>query len=603
MLTIGTDAGLRDIANRLDGLPLALATAGSYLFQTSMTASKYLQHHNTSWLELQRTSPQLLSYEDQTIYTTWNMSYIHIRKADMSVAKLLEFWAYFDSNDLWYDLLQAGNDDEAPDWFCHILRSELAFEAAVLKLQNHALVHRSKDSQGYSMHHCVHAWVKNVLFKTIEDQSMRLAIACVGKSIPKGVARDDWITKRRLLPHSERCLKLTRDWDKEGRAENETCIAHFFDLVGWLHLYQGRMMEAEPTILRAHQLFEKVYGSLHMFTLNVASILARVYELQGRVPEAESMYMQTLIRCEQILGPDDKNTLSTVGCLALIYGEQGKLKDAESMTQRALIGFEKTLGPNHAFTLSVLKVLGTVYAKQNRLEEAESMYLQALLCHERAFGSDHPSTLETVNDLGVLYRNQGRLTEAESMYQGALTGFEKSLGPDHTSTLATVKNLGLLYNEQDKLKEAEQMFLRALLGYTRNPSDPRMQLHLFYNIGLLYQDMQSFEKAKEFFSQAYQGLQELLGTQHDNTIRALIRVNIEMARKEKPAAFASGVISTPVPERNVEAELWASIEKSVVEEIRDSNAVNTSRARQSEEESEEESESHRTDCSIHTNDL
>ena len=42
ILTIETDVGLRDIANQLDGLPLALATAGSYLFQTSMPASKYL---------------------------------------------------------------------------------------------------------------------------------------------------------------------------------------------------------------------------------------------------------------------------------------------------------------------------------------------------------------------------------------------------------------------------------------------------------------------------------------------------------------------------------------------------------------------------------
>ena len=147
------------------------------------------------------------------------------------------------------------------------------------------------------------------------------------------------------------------------------------------------------------------------------------------------------------------------------------------------------------------------------------------------------------------------------------------------------------------------MYLWALLECSRNPPpDPKKQLQLYYNTGLLYQDMQNFEKAKEFFSQAYQGSQELLGSQHDDTVKALIRVNIEMVRKEQPAAFASGVISMPVSEGTTEAELWANIEKSVVEKTRVSCAVNTSRARQNDTESEEESKSHNTDCSIHTND-
>ena len=624
MLTIETDAGLRDIANQLDGLPLALATAGSYLFQTSMPASKYLQHHETSWLELQRTTPHLLSYEDQTIYTTWNISYIHIRKANMSAAKLLEFWAYFDNNDVWYDLLKAGNENEAPDWFCHVVGSELAFEAAVRQLQNHALVERSKDSHGYSMHHCVHAWVKSVISKTIDDHNIRLALACVGKTIPVQPTRDDWIIQQRLLLHSERCVKLMRHWDEEGRAtgENELCIEKFLSRVGCLYSDQGRLMEAETTILRALDICEKVYGSSHVNTLRAASILAIIYYKQGRLTEAVSMHMRTSTVCEDTFGPDHKFTLYAVSNLAsfkrqqgksteaellyqqvlkarqrmlgsdyesvvevsnlgCVYIDQGKLKEAEILCQRALMSYEETLGEDHKLTLDTVNDLGRLYVRQGRVKEAESMYQRALTSYERTIGRDHKSALDTAVNLGMLYQNLGKLTEAESMYQRALMGYEKTFGPDHwsilhlvnrlgslyldqrklaeaesmlqrvlkgkeiafgldhLSTLGAINNMGVFYLDQGRLKEAESMFLRALRGYTRNsPPYPKEQLYLLYNIGLLYQKLQKFEKAKDFFNQAHDGSQKLLGSQHDDTIRALNALNQlnESIEREKQGA-------------------------------------------------------------------
>ena len=80
------------------------------------------------------------------------------------------------------------------------------------------------------------------------------------------------------------------------------------------------------------------------------------------------------------------------------------------------------------------------------------------------------------------------------------------------------------------------MYQRALLGYTRNPpANAKSQLDLFYNMGLLYQDMQQFEKAKDFFSQAHAGCQELLGSQHAETIDALKQLNSEVERNKDGA--------------------------------------------------------------------
>jgi predicted ATPase len=67
-----------DLARRLDGLPLALATAGAYLEQVAMTCGEYLQLYHESWLQLYQDTPQLPSY-NQTLYSTWNISYRHIQ--------------------------------------------------------------------------------------------------------------------------------------------------------------------------------------------------------------------------------------------------------------------------------------------------------------------------------------------------------------------------------------------------------------------------------------------------------------------------------------------------------------------------------------------
>lgn len=72
-LTDNTDAV--KLAERLDGFPLALAIAGVYLKQVAISFSDYLHLYETSWAKLQKTSPELSSYEDRTLYSIWQISF------------------------------------------------------------------------------------------------------------------------------------------------------------------------------------------------------------------------------------------------------------------------------------------------------------------------------------------------------------------------------------------------------------------------------------------------------------------------------------------------------------------------------------------------
>jgi hypothetical protein len=94
------------VAKELDGLPLALATAGAYLNQVTTSFQDYLRLYKASWLKLHQTTPELSSYEDRQLYTTWKLSYDHIKRQNELSARLLCLWAYFDSKDLWFELLR-----------------------------------------------------------------------------------------------------------------------------------------------------------------------------------------------------------------------------------------------------------------------------------------------------------------------------------------------------------------------------------------------------------------------------------------------------------------------------------------------------------------
>ncbi|CAN9331109.1 unnamed protein product [Alternaria alternata] len=129
------DPNARKLAEELDGLPLALATAGAYFHLVSTSLAEYLQLYRQSWLRLQQKMPRLLLYEDRALYSMWNISLDHVKQQSELATKLLQLWAYFDNQNVWLELLQEGREN-APEWFCELMRDRLVFNKA--RLLQHA---------------------------------------------------------------------------------------------------------------------------------------------------------------------------------------------------------------------------------------------------------------------------------------------------------------------------------------------------------------------------------------------------------------------------------------------------------------------------------
>jgi tetratricopeptide (TPR) repeat protein len=504
------DPGAVELVKELDGLPLALSTAGAYLEHVSMTLSDYLRLYKASWLKLQTTSPQLESYEDRSLYTTWQITFDQIQQQNLAAASLLKLWAYFDRQYIWFELLRHINSPD-DQWIQELTKDELNFNEAVALLCSFGLVdpdgalEQQFGSGGYSVHSCVHSWTVFVLNEEWDKGLARLALYCVAAKVPMRNEIDSWILQRRLLQHAVRQEQaiLEDNVDIEG-------MEWALHSLGLLYADQGKLDKAEAMYTRALQGTEEALGPKHISTFETVNNLGNLYRDQGKLDKAEAMYTRALQGKEEALGPKHTSTLQTVNNLGVLYADQGKLDKAEAMYTRALQGKEEALGPKHTSTLDTVHNLGLLYSDQSKLAEAEKMYTRALQGCEEALGPKHTSTLETVHNLGILYSDQGKLAEAKKMYTRALQGYEEALGPMHTSTLGTMCSLGDLYRMQQKLADAERT-TRIVLNVYEETLGPNhtLTLEAVNNLGRLFADQGKLVEAEPLYIRALQGYETL----------------------------------------------------------------------------------------------
>ncbi|KAJ5899929.1 hypothetical protein N7495_004673 [Penicillium taxi] len=472
------------LAERLDGLPLAIVIAAAFMRQTSTSIARYLEYYQQSWSDLQSNSNPGRQYLQGNMLQTWMISYHEIQNRAPNAAKLLLLLAHFDHRDIWYELVQnASHSPDVPGWLEETISSGLAFKDCVKPLIEFSLLETKQQEGGYTMHPVVQDWCFHITrnkMNVTPSQLCELALISVGWAVPSSSERNYSKCQRRLISHANFILR--------GKFHGENVsIWGAFHRLGSLYRNQGKLKEAEEMYQRALAGYEKVLGPDHTSTLDTVNNFGLLYSDQGRLKEAEKMFHRALAGYEKALGPDHTSTLDTVNNFGLLYSDQGRLKEAEEMYQRALAGYEKVLGPDHTSTLDTVNNFGLLYSDQGRLKEAEEMFQRALAGRGKALGLDHPSTLQTVNNLGSLYLDQGKLKEAKEMYQRALAGREKALGPDHLSTLQTVSNLGNLYSAQGEAEEAEGMYRRALAGREKALGLDHPSTHqTVNNLGSLY---------------------------------------------------------------------------------------------------------------------
>ncbi|KAJ5771463.1 uncharacterized protein N7511_003514 [Penicillium nucicola] len=295
---IQTDPHAKHLAKRLAGLPLALATAGTYLQRRKgFTFKRYLHEYEKRWNIDPRRPTKLNEYEERTLYTTCDISYARLEKEDLDAAKILKLLAYFDNQSLWYELFHAGLTDSSPEWLHEMITDDVNFNGVMGVLAEYYSLDTQQTSGSWSMHNCVHDWTLAVLSKDIDAKHYWNVFDCIFASAKDG-HEDDFAN----LPYSPLAAHATR-------------------------LAQERLST------------NNVIFNLTSRQFNPATLIANLLRDQELLLAAEQMYQRALAGYEKALGPEHTSTLHTLHNLGSLYRDQGKLDQAEQIYQRA--GLEK----------------------------------------------------------------------------------------------------------------------------------------------------------------------------------------------------------------------------------------------------------------------
>ncbi|KAL1835370.1 hypothetical protein VTJ49DRAFT_6917 [Mycothermus thermophilus] len=149
----------RELLSLLDGLPLALAQAASYIRETGLDTASYVRLYKQQWDDLMGSDGELgsplVDYEQGSVATTWTVSFKAIEAKNEDAANLLRLWAFVDNRDLWHGLLQAAADggEQWPRWLCDVAGNKVQYLNAVRLLLRYSMIESQESMQeSYMMH-------------------------------------------------------------------------------------------------------------------------------------------------------------------------------------------------------------------------------------------------------------------------------------------------------------------------------------------------------------------------------------------------------------------------------------------------------------------
>jgi tetratricopeptide (TPR) repeat protein len=543
----------REISRMMEGLPLALDLAGSYVQETHCSLDGFLDIYRSHRANLFYKSDTSLPDVPLPVANTLSLALSELK--DALATELLKFCAFLAPDAIPEEIILEGAP-ELGSQFQSVADDPFKLNDALNELRKFSLIHRDLDAKTLTVHPLIQAFMKQSMNKQWKREWADCTVRAVSRTFPS-VEFATWQRCQRFLPHTLVCAKLIDQYSMTSAVARKLlsqagyylCIraqyaqaeqlltraltidqqtleledtAYDLNRLAELYRAQGRYREAELLYKRAIETYKQMRGSNHPDVALCLNNLAGLYYDQGRYIQATLLYNQVLTIWEQNLGKDHPDQIENLNHLAEIYSIQGKYDQAESILQRVMSVNEQAMGPEHPDLITSLNDLARLYHIQGKYAQAETLYQKALALREKVLGPEHPDIATTLNGLAELYDNLGQPTKAEPLYQRALTIREHVLGLDHPDVARSLNSLAHLYRDQDKREEAETAYRRALTIYENalglDHPDVARSLN---SLAQLYRDQDKHEEAETAYRRALTIYENALGSDHPSTARCL----------------------------------------------------------------------------------
>ncbi|QRV89036.1 kinesin light chain [Ceratobasidium sp. AG-Ba] len=508
-------------------LALAIVQAGAYIFNSGCAFTKYYEMfigHHRKTLERSSQLPAKTDDYQESVYTTWHMSY---ELLGIHAKRLLHLMAFMHYTDIVEDIFRrcatrlrtyepeipaTETEKEIRAYVAECLEPYIdssggwdsgAFLDTMTNISSYSLINYDKVNSVYTLHILVHDWAS-----TVVSHPIKIAVEHTAFMLAVSIDYEDTLEslsyKRVVEIHVNRILR-----SQEGPSANNA--PRFAEV----YRRAGKWSLKERLDRRCFYARQEALGREHNATLTSMHGLAYAYQQQGRYQAAVELQEEVVEIRKRLPGDGFGGTLIEMGNLASAYYSLGRHTDAQSIQQHILNISTRFHGRDHPDTLWSMHSLALTYQAQNRYDQAEALLLKAVYARKRVSGDEHPSTLASMHALASTYYDQSRYDEAESMQEHVVEVRKRRQGDEHPNTLSTMGNLALTCCAKGRYGKAEELQVKKLEASKRVYGEDHPEtLTSMLNLSSTYYHQGRYEQAEELQKRIAGGRERALMAGH-----------------------------------------------------------------------------------------
>jgi len=444
-----------EIAQFMDGLPLALDQAGAYVEETRCSLADYLNLCQEHQIELLKRRGAFSAYYPESVATTLLLCIDKVLLRNPMAANILYFCTFLYFNAIPEELLI-----KSAVYVCPLLaplaEDPLQLGEALSNLLIYSLI--SKDPQKKTL--SIHRLTQNILISLISEEEQLQWAQWVLQAVNRIFPDNDfvnWEHCQRFLPQVRACIALVEKYQLVSLD-----AARLLYEAGYFLLEQAQYVQAECFLQQAQAMYEQILGAEHLATAACLDKLATLYIVLKKYKQAEKLFQRALQIRTQALGPEHPDVAECYNNLATLLFYQKEYDQAEQMYLHAIVIWESDQSAESVNLAAALNNLAQLYYEQHKYTRVEPLLQHALGLWEGTLGANHPSVAFALGNLAKFYRDQKRYEQAEEFFLRALTLREQTLGTNHPRVATSLCELALLYIALQKYAMAERLYKRAL---------------------------------------------------------------------------------------------------------------------------------------------
>jgi TIR domain/NB-ARC domain len=199
----------RQLAQLMEGLPLALEQAGAYINDTESGVKRYLNLYKQYRIDIQHIHSGTVHDYPEAVASAWRISWTAVQQNNPAAAELLCLCAFLAPEAIPDEVLTVGASALGPV-LGPIAASPVKLDQAIGFLRKYSLLSREVDRQADLTRLSIHRIIQEILLDEMDEPTQKLWAERAVRAIARSFPSLPWYL---LQAHARNCLQFIKKWN------------------------------------------------------------------------------------------------------------------------------------------------------------------------------------------------------------------------------------------------------------------------------------------------------------------------------------------------------------------------------------------------------